>query len=43
MNRIGYSDLDTKCIPGNGEGLSTVIGSPTAITTGRETITAVAR
>ncbi|CAG8980254.1 hypothetical protein HYALB_00013260 [Hymenoscyphus albidus] len=42
VGRVGYSDLDTKCIPGNGEGLSTAIGTPTAFTTGRETITAAA-
>jgi hypothetical protein len=38
----GASDLDTRCIPGDGAGLSTAFGSPT-YTGPRETITAAAR
>ncbi|RDL35447.1 Uncharacterized protein BP5553_07378 [Venustampulla echinocandica] len=34
-----YSELDTRCIPGDGAGLSTAFGSPT-YTGPRETITA---
>ncbi|EPE33304.1 hypothetical protein GLAREA_06316 [Glarea lozoyensis ATCC 20868] len=39
ISRTCNSELDTRCIPGNGEGLSTAFGSAT-YTGPRETITA---
>ncbi|KAH6680250.1 hypothetical protein B0J14DRAFT_578192 [Halenospora varia] len=40
VDRVGYGQLDTRCIPGQGEGLSSQFGTATA--TGRTTITALA-